>query len=109
MENNRDSNQVLKQQIPDIKTPEYRRRRRDIMSCVNEEKGLQGMARSQRLREYMIDGVKQEITKQKANPKYRENEGIRYLERQLDFGEKQQREYREFKNIKDFFKERMRQ
>ena len=109
MEANRDSNQVLTQQIPDIKTPEYRRRRRDIMSYVNEEKGLQGMARSQRLRESMIDGVKKEIMKYREDPEYRDNEGLRYLERRFDFGKQKQQAYREFRDIKSFLEERMRQ
>ena len=109
MENNHGSYESLKKQRPDITRSEYCRLRQQIQREIDEAPGLRAMARSQRRREAIIDGVKQEIIKQKENPKYRENEGIRYLERQLNFGEKQQREYREFKDIKSFFKERMRQ
>ena len=109
MNNNHGSYESLKKQRPDITRSEYCRLRQQIQREIDEAPGLRAMARSQRRREAIIDGVKQEIIKQKENPKYRENKGIRYLERQLDFGEKQQREYREFKDIKDFFKERMRQ
>ena len=109
MENNHGSYESLKKQRPGITRSEYCRLRQQIQREIDEAPGLRAMARSQRLRETMIDGVKQEIMKQKANPNYRENEGIRYLERTLDFGEKQQREYREFKDIKSLFEERMRQ
>tara|TARA_B100000131_G_scaffold116900_2_gene113799 strand:- start:347 stop:676 length:330 start_codon:yes stop_codon:yes gene_type:complete len=109
MENNHGSYESLKKQRPDITRSEYCRLRQQIRRDIIEESGLRAMARSQRRRENVIDGVKQEIIKQKENPKYRDNEGLRYLERQLDFGEKQQREYREFKDIKSFFEERMRQ
>lgn len=109
MENNHGSYESLKKQRPDITRSEYCHLRQQIQRDIDETPGLRAMARSQRRREAIIDGVKQEIMKHKANPKYRDNEGLRYLERQLDFGEKQQREYREFKDIKSFFEERMRQ
>ena len=109
MENNHGSYECIKKQRPNITRSEYCRLRQKIQSDIDETPGLRAMARSQRRREAIIDGVKQEIIKHKANPKYRDNEGLRYLERQLDFGEKQQREYREFKDIKSFFEERMRQ
>ena len=109
MEHNHGSYESLKKQRPDITRSEYCRFRQQIRREIDEAPGLRAMARSQRRRETVIDGVKQEIMKHKANPKYRDNEGLRYLERQLDFGEEQQRAYGEFKDIKSFFEERMRQ
>jgi hypothetical protein len=90
-------------------TPENRRRRREIIQRLNEETGLRAMAESQRVRESIISDVKAEIMKYRLNPEYRDNEGLRYLERCFDFGEEQQQEYREFRDIKSFLEERMRQ
>jgi len=109
MEHNHGSYESLKKQRPDITRSEYCRLRQQIRREIDESPGLRAMARSQRRREAIINGVKQEIMKHKGNPKYRDNEGLRYLERQLDFGEEQQRAYGEFKDIKSFFEERMRQ
>ena len=111
MENHQGNYRAFKERRPDvaITEAEFYRRKQEIISQIRENEGLRAMARSQRRREAAIDGVKQAIMKHKENPKYRDNEGLRYLERQLNFGEKQQREYREFKDIKSFFKERMRQ
>ena len=109
MENNQGSYESLKKQRPDITRSEYCRLRQQIRREIDETPGLRAMARSQRRREAIIDGVKQEIIKQNVNPKYRDNEGLRYLERQLDFGEKKQRGFREYRDIKSFLEERMRQ
>ena len=104
-----ESIQSNKRPMPERGTPEYRRKRKEIIESLNEENGLRAMARSHRQRESMIDGVKKEILKYREMPKYRDNAGLRYLERRFDFGKEKQREYREFQDIKSFFEERMRQ
>ena len=95
--------------MPERGTPEYRRKRKEIIERINEVNGLRSMAKSHRRRESMIDDVKKEIMKYRKNPQYQDNEGLRYLERRFDFGEKKQSEYREFRDIKSFLEERMRQ
>ena len=101
-----ESIQNYRRPMPERGTPECRRTRKEIIERINEANGLRAMANSQRLRESMIDGVRKEIIKYRETPEYRDNEGLRYLERRLDFGEERPREYRGFRDIKSFLEAR---
>ena len=88
-------------------TSNNRCKKQEIIRRINEEMGIRAMTESNRVRESMIRAVKEEIMKYREKPEYRDNKGLRYLERRFNLGKGQQHEEREFRDIKAFLEERM--